>query len=153
MENRVFYAIATHILSHIYCVIAKSRHYFYKKTNTPIKTSAICPKKDDDSGLVQLQLRLFRPLPEGLCQPSTPPQWNFQEDAQPASPWTQPENPAHCCCDHWGGRWFPSPQRPALHGGTSHLKNGYTLTSVITPAGMTLVIHNRSVWKLNVIFS
>lgn len=70
-----------------------------------------------------------RPPPEGLCQPSTPPRWRCQEDAQPASPWTRPGNPAHCCCGHWGGRWFPSPQHPALRGGTSHLENGRILTS------------------------
>lgn len=85
--------------------------------------SAIYPAKVNDSCLVQIELMLVRPLPEGLCQPLTPPRWPCQEDAQPASPWTQSENPAHCCCDRWGGHWFHLPQRPGLRGGTSHLKN------------------------------
>ncbi len=69
--------------------------------------------------------KFVTPPPEGLCQPSTPPLSRCLADARPASPWTQPENPAHCCYGRWGWRWFLSPQRPALHGGTSHLNKEY----------------------------
>lgn len=81
-------------------------------------------KADCDSDGRNCSSKTLRPPPEGLCQPSTPPLLRCQEDAQPASPWTQTENPAHCCYGHWGWHWCPLPRRPALHGGTSRLNKG-----------------------------
>lgn len=64
----------------------------------------------------------LRPPPEGLCLPWTPPRLRCLADAQPASLWTPSESLAHCCCARSGWHRCPSPQRPALHGGTFHLK-------------------------------
>lgn len=89
--------------------------------HSPLRPSRQCCDNDQHS----CSPKTVRPSAEGLCPPSTPPLLHCQEDAQPASPWTQTDTPARCCYDHWGWHWCPLPQRPALHGGTFHLNKGH----------------------------
>lgn len=97
-----------------------------------VQSTALCNKTD----LRNCCSKWVKPPPEGLCLPSTPQLWRCEGDAQPASPWTRPESPAHCCYGHWGWRWFPSLRRPALHGGTSHLNSRIDVK--ITSAGIAM---------------